>query len=256
MKIENSILLRRQAEDETPALDVEFGCASEARSGERNEDFFGLSWPAGRALATKGILAALADGTGGGGGGRIAAEFVARSVFSDYYLTPENWEVARSLGAVLDPINRWLYHESTNNSRYGDMVTSLSALVLRGQRCHIAHVGDTRIYHLSGDSFEQVTTDHVWQRKSTQRVLRRAVGMDERLLLESLEREIRVRDIFLLISDGVWEMHDDRTLRRYLELDEDPQETARAIVKTAVAKARFATRSDTTALVLRIDALP
>ena len=256
MKIENSILLRRQGEGEAPALNVDFGCASEARSGEKNEDFFGLLWPAGQALATKGILAALADGAGGGGGGRIAAEFAARSVFSDYYLTPDNWEVARSLGAVLDPINRWLYHESTNNSRYGDMVTSLSALVLRGRRCHVAHVGDTRIYHLSGDSFEQLTTDHVWQRKSTQRVLRRAVGMDERLLLESIERELRLGGRLPSASDGVWEMHDDKTLRRYLELDQDPQETARMLVQNAVANARYATRSDTTALVLRIDALP
>lgn len=256
MKIENSILLRRQGEGETPLLTVELGCASEARGGQRNEDFFGLVWPVGHVLSTKGILAALADGAGGGGGGRIAAEFAARSVFSDYYLTPGDWEVARSLSAVLEPINRWLYHESTSNPRYGDMVTSLSAVVLRGRRCHIAHVGDTRVYHLSFNSFERLTTDHVWQRKSTQRVLRRAVGMDERLLLESLEREVRVGDVFLLASDGVWEMHDDKTLRSALEQGKDPHETARALVESAMTNARFASRSDTTALVLRIDALP
>ena len=68
----------------------------------------GIVVPENSALASKGIIAALADGVGGSGGGRDAAEFSVRGLLADYYATPDTWAIPHALDKVLQPILRAL----------------------------------------------------------------------------------------------------------------------------------------------------
>ena len=125
-------------------LQVCVGHASSTGRRETNEDFFGAVTPEGTVLSTKGALLAVADGVSGAGGGREAAEYTVRSLLGDYYATPDTWEVPLALDRVLTAVNRWLLAQSSAHGELAGMATTLSALVLRGTRFHLAHVGDRK----------------------------------------------------------------------------------------------------------------
>lgn len=233
-------------------LNIALGYASETGRRERNEDFCGIVTPEGEQLDTKGIVTAVADGVGGGGGGREAAEYTVRGLLSDYYGTPETWEIPFALDKVLSAINRWMLAQNSSQRDAG-MATTLSLLVLRGCRYFIAHVGDTRIYRLRGVQLRQLTTDHVWDRPGMQHVLKRAVGLDQHLMMDYIDGELLIGDIFLIVSDGVWETLGDHRLSEILAAQADPQVAAQALIKRALA---CNSQDNVTAVVVKIQSLP
>src|SRR5581483_4587198 len=229
-------------------LRVRVGHASVVGARQANEDFFGVVTPDGSELAAKGILAAVADGVSGGSGGRQAAEHVVRSLLADYYATPDTWEVPLAIERVLSAANRWLLAQGAPSG----MASTLSALLLRGTRYYLAHVGDTRVYRLSGDECAQLTQDHVWDRPGMQHVLKRAVGLDRHLAIDCADGELRADDAFLLCSDGLWQPLGQKRVHELLRLYDDPQFVADALVAAALGEGG---RDNATALVVRVDAI-
>lgn len=234
-------------------LQLKIGSTSEAGARERNEDFLGVVTPTDSQLATKGAVLAVADGVSGNGGGREAAENTVRSILADYYATPETWEIPHALDKVAGSINRWLLAQSTLHRELAGMACTLSLLVLRGGRYTLAHVGDTRIYRQRGERLEQLTTDHVWDRPDMQHVLKRAVGLDQHLALDFAEGEVQEGDVFVLVSDGVWEVLGDKSMHELLNLHRDPQRAAEALVAKALAQNG---QDNATALVVSVEKLP
>ncbi len=104
-----------------------------------------------------------------------------RTVSADYYATPDTWQIHASLEKVLNAANRWVLAQAAANRDMSGMATTLSLLVLKGQRYIMAHVGDTRIYRLRNKTLTQLTADHVWDRPDMRHVLKRAVGLDSTL---------------------------------------------------------------------------
>lgn len=219
--------------DACSALQVVMGCASSTGTRPRNEDFMGATLPAGNMLAHKGNLFAVADGVGGHAKGREAAEFAVRSLLADYYSTPETLGVAKSLEKVLNATNRWLFSQARRTPEYAGMATTLTALVLRDNLFHLAHVGDSRAYLLRDNDFTQLTEDHTWPHPELSNVLSRAMGLDEHVKLDYLEGEIKAGDRFLLATDGVWNSVPDSRLKQLLAGHDDPQELAQALLDEA-----------------------
>lgn len=240
---------------ENPPLRLSLGHASETRGRWRNEDFFGVAIPGAEALRAKGALLAIADGITGGGGGRIAAETTVRSLLADYFATPETWDIPYALDKLVGAANTWLMAESRRRPELEGMVTTLSVLVLRGSRYHLAHVGDTRVYCLRDGVLEQLTTDHVWPGRAMHNMLRRAVGLDLHPVIDFAEGELRPGDVFMLLSDGVWEVLGTREVNETAKRHSDPQTAASELVARAVAiQRRYLGCNDATALVARVDA--
>ena len=234
-------------------LQLNIAYASATGPRERNEDFCGFVTPEGATLADKGALVALADGVSGGAGGREAAEFTVRGLLADYYATPDTWEVPYALDQVLSATNRWLIAQATTRRDLAGMSCTLSALVLRGNRYHLAHVGDSRIYRLRADDFSQLTSDHVWDRPDMRHVLKRAVGLDSHLVVDFAEGDLQLGDIFLLVSDGVWEPLGELGMHSLLKLLHNPKLVADELVKLAH---KHGGQDNASALVVRVDALP
>ena len=235
------------------SLTLQFGYATATGPRERNEDYGGFVEPADAQLAaTKGMLAVVADGVSGGSHGREAAETSVRNLLADYYATPDTWETPHALGAVLAAINRWLSGQLASRTDAGGMATTLTTLVLRGRRFHYAHVGDTRLYRLRGESLEQLTVDHVWETPGMSHVLKRALGLDTHVLPDFGEGELLAGDVFLIACDGVWEPLGQLELHRLLKLHDAPQRVADALVGAAHAQGG---QDNATALVVRVDAL-
>lgn len=152
-------------------LQFEIGQSSLTGPRPRNEDYIGVVTPVNEQLSVKGALIAIADGVSGNAGGGEASEMTVRTVTSDYYATPDTWEPLAALDKVLTAANRWLIAQANANRDMAGMASTLSLLLLRGQRYYSAHVGDTRIYLLRDGVLKQLTTDHVWDRPDMRHVL-------------------------------------------------------------------------------------
>jgi protein phosphatase len=233
-------------------LVLRVGCASGTPPGKTNEDFHGLASAA--PADAHGVVLALADGIGGDGAGRQAAEIAVRTLLSDYPATPTSWPVMRSLDRLLRAVNEWLHSEGQRHRDAEGFIATMSAIVFREGHYHLAHVGDTRVYRRRGAVLKQLTTDHVWPRHDMRHVPKRALGLDTHLVVDYAEGELLGGDTFLIVSDGVWEVLGEPRLHEVLVAGSEPQSAADALVAEALAQqARYMGRNDASALVVRVD---
>ena len=218
------------------SLKFSTGQASLKGPRPRNEDYVGLVTPAREQLNVKGAIIAVADGVSGNAGGGEAAEMTIRTVTTDYYATPDTWEPLVALDKVLTAANRWLMAQANANRDMAGMATTLSLLLLRGQRYYAAHVGDTRIYLYRDGLLTQLTTDHVWDRPDMRHVLKRAIGLDQHLSVDFSDGELKVGDVFVVMSDGVWGALDEKNIQKLLVLYDDPSLLCNNLTKSALEK--------------------
>src|SRR5690606_16444422 len=128
------------------SFELDCGCASETGRKALNEDWAALQRGQGRDRE-RGAIAAIADGVSAGGNGREAAQTTVATLVNDYFATPDTWDTTVALDRILAAHNGWLV--SMNRRRQPAVgLTTLTALVLRGQSYTLAHVGDTRAYLL------------------------------------------------------------------------------------------------------------
>ena len=224
---------------------------------ERNEDFAGMIIPEEPVLSTRGMIAAVADGVSSSQGGGEAAEYAVRSLLRDYYASPEPGEVTDILDRVISVINSQISERGTMFAEHGGMVTTLTALVLRGNAYYFSHLGDTRLYRLRNDELEQLTVDHVADQSARKHMLTRAIGLDSRVVIDHGTGKIETGDIYLLTTDGVWGALPEHELSWHLsELVDDKRSaegTARLLINAALA-AR--STDNLSVLVVRVDQVP
>ncbi len=248
--LESTVFRQHVSESATVSLEVNVGHASEACAKKPNADFFGSVSPNDDRLHSKGILLAVADGLSDA---RAASESLVYTLLTDYYATSPEVEVCQALNKVISATNLWMCAQSQHSDE--GMLSTLSALVLLGSRYYLAHVGDTRIYHLRGDRFQQITQDHVWPIRTMNHILRRAVGLEEHLVVDFREGELEPCDMFLMVSDGVWEVLGDRALRAALFECANPQAAAERLVQESIlTQNQYLGLNDATAAVVRVEA--
>ncbi|MDE1892560.1 MAG: bifunctional protein-serine/threonine kinase/phosphatase [Betaproteobacteria bacterium] len=235
------------------SLKIDLGYASLAGLRTNNEDYCAGVTPDGDTLDNKGVLVAIADGVGGHANGREASEFCVRGLLADYYSTPDTWSIPQSLEKVISALNIWLYSHSKCTFETAGMATTLSAIVIRGTRYTIAHVGDTRIYRLRDREMSLLTVDHIWKHPELNNVLSRAIGLDTDLSIDFYDGNLAENDIFLLVSDGVWNTLDSEQLIRLLEACENATDTASRIVLSAI---KNGSEDNCTASIIKIKQLP
>jgi protein phosphatase len=234
-------------------LELRVGAASLAAPGKANEDFFAVGAPSEADSLRRGVVLVVADGVSANGSARVAAPATVRSLAADYYATSVHWGVGQSLDRLLRAANDWLWAQNGRWPDHDSVVIAVSLLVLRDQRYHLAHVGDTRVYRLRGTAFQQLTADHTWQRRDMRHVLRRALGLDSHLVVDFAEGEVEAGDTFLMATDGVWEVLGDASMTDILRQKLEPETAARALVEAAQRhQAAYMGRNDATAMVVHI----
>ncbi len=230
-------------------LKYEIGQSSLTGPRERNEDYVGVVTPEHEQLSIKGALIAVADGVSGNAGGGEASEMTVRTVSADYYATPDTWQPHHALEKVLVAANRWVLSQANANRDMAGMATTLSLLILRGQRYYSAHVGDTRIYLLRDSVLKQLTTDHVWDRPDMRHVLKRAIGLDAHLSADFGDGNLQVGDVFALLSDGVWDSLGEQAIHVGLSKFDAPKLVAEYLTDTALKKG---SQDNSTAVIVKI----
>ena len=232
-------------------MNIASGLASAQGPRSRNEDFAGVQRPAGSAEEKLGWIAALADGVSGEtphGGGRMAAQSTVLSLLRDWHAVPADWDTPAALERLIGAQNLWLAAHNRRNTEAA--LTTLSAVVLRGQGFTLAQVGDSRIWLIRHNAILQLTQDHALAQRDFAR-LTRAVGLEDSLHVDFLQGELRIGDRLLLTSDGVHGPLDALSLRD-LALAGEPQAAAEALVQAAL---QAGGRDNATALVLEVRGL-
>lgn len=238
-------------------LKVSIGQYSTAGIKQQNQDFHGVYLPEGHVLKQKGIACVIADGIGSSNVSHLAAETAVGSFLSDYYSTSDAWSTQTSAERVIRATNSWLYAQTQQSQGRFDKdrgyVCTLSALILKQQQAHIFHVGDSRIYRIRDHEIELLTHDHrVWL-SSREHYLSRALGADYRIEIDYRNIELKEKDIFLLMTDGVYEFVTDQQLLDLILIDADLNQLAKALVEKALEQGS----DDNLSLqVIRVEQLP
>ncbi|MBC7599712.1 MAG: bifunctional protein-serine/threonine kinase/phosphatase [Polaromonas sp.] len=242
------------------AFDIDIGFASLAGRKDINEDFCAAMLPE-PGQEGMGSIVAIADGVSTGGMGKEAAQTTVTSLVRDYYGTPETWDTTVALDRIISAQNAWL--SGLNRRRHPTLgLTTLTAVVLRGQSYALAHVGDTRAYLLRGGHMTQLTSDHVVDHPDLRHQLLRCVGAEDKLVVDYSQGDLQVGDVFVLLSDGVHNVLRDRRLNAMVAAADpastapdsaavsvDAQALSRQLVDAAIAAG---TQDNATALVVRV----
>lgn len=239
-------------------LKISAGQHTDKGRKEINQDFHGVYIPKEPLLTSKGIAIALADGISTSNVSQVASETAVKSFLTDYFCTSEAWSVKKSAEQVLIATNSWLHAQTRQSEHRYDKdkgyVCTLSAIVIKSTTAHILHVGDSRVYRLRGDALEQLTKDHRHWVSQDKSHLSRALGISEELEIDYHSLPIEQGDIFLLVTDGIYEYVDpDRLIKLIRENAADLDQAAQAITTQAYAQG---STDNLTVQLVRVDELP
>src|SRR6185503_377074 len=174
-------------------------------------------------------LFVVADGMGGHAAGEVASALAVRIIHEELKKEREAIEAAgvetRGSKQILSLLEQAvqkacarIHEEARADVNKRGMGTTLSALLIAGSHGFIAHVGDSRIYLLRDGRIQQVTEDHTVfnelikrgkltrdqiEKVAQKNAITRAVGVYERVEVDTLTIEVLPGDQFLLASDGL-----------------------------------------------------
>ncbi len=234
------------------AFDLDIGFVSLAGRKNINEDFCAAMLP-DTGQEALGSIVAIADGVSTGGMGREAAQTTVTSLVRDYYGTPEIWDTTVALDRIISAQNTWL--AGINRRRQPALgLTTLTALVLRGQSYTLAHVGDSRAYLLRDGKTIQLTHDHVVNHPDFKHQLLRSVGAQDHVVVDYMQGDLQVGDVFILVSDGVHGTVRDARLQGFADIlaVEGAQAASQKLVDAALTGG---SQDNVTAVVVRVRGL-
>ncbi|MBN46357.1 MULTISPECIES: bifunctional protein-serine/threonine kinase/phosphatase [unclassified Methylophaga] len=217
-------------------LKVRCGQYSQAGVKAENQDAIGFYAPENALLLeSKGAICAIADGISSSEQAREASHAAITGFIADYFSTPDTWSVKQSGGKVLTAINVWLCgqsHQFREISR--GFATTFSAVIIKSVTAHLFHVGDARIYLFRNNTLEQLTQDHRIKLDEGKEYLGRALGVDYALEIDYKHLSVEQGDVFVLMTDGVYEFVADSVIKQQLSATEDPEQSAKMLCELAL----------------------
>ncbi len=192
---------------------------------KNNEDSFHVNGNLG--------LCVLADGMGGAAAGELASQIFAQTaveVFSRHGTSTED-EVLGLLQQAYQTANERILSHVQENPGHAGMGCTGEILRFFDERFAIGHVGDSRAYLYRSSELRQLTRDHSLvqdqvdqglitreeaRRHRLRNVILRAVGTKEELAVDFVRGRVLPGDIFLLCSDGLTDMVEDKVIWRVL----------------------------------------
>jgi protein phosphatase len=198
-------------------------------------------------------LFAVADGMGGHNAGEVASALATTLLLEravGQTLTPE-WFVE-----AITSINRTIHESAAESTERRGMGTTICALALvksqgepsEPQQVALANVGDSRIYLARAGTFRQLSVDHSYVQELVtegliteeearvhprRNIVTRALGIDDRVAVDSWLIPLFSGDRFILCSDGLVDEVPTSDIAELAAQQKEPQIVADALVALA-----------------------
>jgi protein phosphatase len=207
------------------------GLTDTGKVREHNED--SIAWDGDLGLYV------LADGMGGYNAGEVASGIAVKTIVNlvrESFLSQELDGIDKTtslhrpsiiLRDAIARANKIIHQTSKSQSQCEGMGTTVVAALFHDNRVSIAHVGDSRMYRLRRDAFEQLTMDHSLlqelvdrgfysqeeaQRATNKNYVTRALGVEPTVDVEVHEQTVEPGDWLVLCSDGLTDMVEDEDI--------------------------------------------
>ena len=203
-----------------PAKNVELWVAAATDVGcvrTNNEDSFAFF----EMKPGEGVVLALADGMGGAAAGEVASRIAVDTLEREISGQEDKGDLAEALERSIQMANLEVYSKAYTNPELHGMGTTITAMVLKGSRAVVGHVGDSRAYLVSRGSIRVLTRDHTLAAEleemsgpppivpgGAENVLTRCLGNKRDVSVEMSETpiELEPESILILCSDGLSSM--------------------------------------------------
>jgi len=198
-------------------------------------------------------LFAVADGMGGHNAGEVASSLATTLLLEravGQTLTPE-WFVN-----AITAINRTIHESAAESTERRGMGTTICALALvnpqgdttESPQVALANVGDSRIYLWRSGTFRQLSIDHSYVQELVtegliteeearvhprRNIVTRALGIDDRVAVDSWLIPLFAGDRFILCSDGLVDEVPTADIAALAAQQREPQMIADALVALA-----------------------
>ncbi len=185
-----------------------------------------------------------------GMGGEKAGDYASKSLIG-YMLTYIEHTMKMPVMAIQESIeyaNANLFAEGSKNPNLSGMGTTVVAACIIDNILHVFNVGDSRCYVLDENSISQITKDHSLvemlvskgeitresaEYKENKSKITRAVGAEEKVLIDSFEVELFGNEYVLLCSDGLTNMVDDRKILNIISSSAGVKSSAKRLIEEA-----------------------
>ena len=194
-------------------------------------------------------VAVVCDGVGSAMQGAEAAKRTSNFLVHSLKNRPKSWSMEKSILHFIENINRVLYLESMEDYEREELVTTLTIVVIEGDRLYGANVGDSRIYLHRNGQLVQLSHDHSMDEAGMENVLISAMGLEESIEPYYFENNLQAKDQILLCSDGLYNELSNEVLAEGVYMG------ASYLVKKASKLHDDELPDDTTAVVLEIKEL-
>lgn len=229
-----------------------YGMTDIGRKRETNQDVFYT-----HKFASGVGFAIVCDGMGGQNGGHIASDMtcgiVSRRLMASAVNIAEKEELRDLMVAAISEANIEVYKTSNVEPGCKGMGTTIVLCVVSGRDACVAHIGDSRVYLLTGGRLHQLTRDHSLvqelrdQGKISEEEMRthpnknmitRAVGVNLVVDIDYMEVALEPGAKLLLCSDGLTNMVSDQEIEPILRSC-GAEEACRRLIELANAAGGF-----------------
>ncbi|MDX1663552.1 MAG: Stp1/IreP family PP2C-type Ser/Thr phosphatase [Candidatus Promineifilaceae bacterium] len=217
-------------------------------------------------------LFVVADGVGGHQAGDVASRLAVETIRHELtWLLEQNdleetqplpavragdapdVKLQRRLARAIERANEVITRYARENPHEaGNLGSTVTAVLVEGDRAAVANIGDSRTYLLRDGELHQITRDHSYVARLVEEgqlrpeevyshprrnVITRSLGHDYELELDLWTLRLQVGDRLLLCSDGLWEMvQGAEQIRHYLQQAEAPEAAVGQLISAANEK--------------------
>jgi len=157
-------------------------------------------------------------------------------------------ELTNRLASAVRVANHAVHSAAQHSAISRPMGATVVAVQFADERMSLANVGDSRVYRLRGEDFEQLTRDHSFVAEQMRQgrmtaqeadssklhnVLIRALGVDPEVEVDASEERVLEGDTVLLCSDGLTRELSDSQISAVLRETEDAQEATERLIDLA-----------------------
>lgn len=241
---ENPVMIKIEAEGLQLATLTDVG---RKRSGNEDSHAVWVSEEPAE-FARRGALLVVADGMGGANAGEVASRLAADTVV-ETYRADAGGDPAHALQVAIETANSRVHSQSVANHDQRGMGTTCTAVVVRGSKVWIGHVGDSRAYLVRDGETHRLTSDHSLVAELVERghlteqearhdprrnVVTRSVGAlaDVQVDAGPIDEPLRPGDSIVLCSDGLHGQVSDSEIAM-LAGDQDPDEACQSLIDLA-----------------------